>query len=331
MISKELSDKFKLGSLLCTIMVVYRHSLNIQAFGGEEQLGFGVSFIETGISKLTEIAVPFFFLLSGFFFFRGSYYKNRAYVNMLQKKFHTLFIPFVFWNLCGAIPLLVFHQFPLEENRLAYLLDLLHSDWNGVLWYVRDIMTMMLLVPLYEWVFQVNRKWLYAIVVSVLFFYWVPVTTSWLSSEGMLFFFLGGIVQRYNGILYYKLPFWVVAFLLTGWMIACFGYPYLWGIHKYTTLLGLLVFWQLLAYLSCSLNQLLLRLAPYSFFIYVTHLYLVKGLKVFLAHFFYANAAAALISYFVVPVIIVLMIIFTGMIWGKIAPRSFAFATGGRG
>lgn len=144
-------------------------------------------------------------------------------------------------------------------------------------------------------------------------------------------FFLGGIVQRYNGILYYKLPFWVVAFLLTGWMIACFGYPYLWVIHKYTTLLGLLVFWQLLAYLSCSLNQLLLRLAPYSFFIYVTHLYLVKGLKVFLAHFFYANAAAALISYFVVPVIIVLMIIFIGMIWGKIAPRSFAFVTGGRG
>ncbi len=76
MISKGLSDKFKLGSLLCTIMVVYRHSLNIQAFGGEERLEFWVPFIETGISKLTEIAVPFFFLLSGFFFFRGSYYKN---------------------------------------------------------------------------------------------------------------------------------------------------------------------------------------------------------------------------------------------------------------
>lgn len=331
MISKGLSDKFKLGSLLCTIMVVYRHSLNIQAFGGEERLEFWVPFIETGISKLTEIAVPFFFLLSGFFFFRGSYYKNRAYVNMLQKKFHTLFIPFVFWNLCGAIPLLAFHQFPFEENRLAYLLDLLHSDWNGVLWYVRDIMTMMLLVPLYGWIFQVNKKWLYAIVVLFLCYYWVPVTTSWLSPEGMLFFFLGGIVQRYNGILYYKLPFWLVAFLLTGWMISCFGYPYVWHIHKYNTLLGLLVFWQLLVYLPSSLNLLLLRLAPYSFFIYVTHLYLIKGIKVTLAYFFYANAAAALISYFVVPVIIVLMIILIGMIWGKIAPRSFAFVTGGRG
>ncbi len=114
-------------------------------------------------------------------------------------------------------------------------------------------------------------------------------------------------------------------------MISCFGYPYVWHIHKYNTLLGLLVFWQLLVYLPSSLNLLLLRLAPYSFFIYVTHLYLIKGIKVTLAYFFYANAAAALISYFVVPVIIVLMIILIGMIWGKIAPRSFAFVTGGRG
>lgn len=120
MISKELSDKFKLGSLLCTIMVVYRHSLNIQAFGGEEQLGFGVSFIETGISKLTEIAVPFFFLLSGFFFFRGSYYKNRAYVNMLQKKFHSLFIPFVFGTCVGLF--LYWSSISFLSKRIGWLI-----------------------------------------------------------------------------------------------------------------------------------------------------------------------------------------------------------------
>ena len=35
MINKQLSNKFKIASLLCAIMVVYRHSLNLQAFYGE--------------------------------------------------------------------------------------------------------------------------------------------------------------------------------------------------------------------------------------------------------------------------------------------------------
>ena len=69
MISKQLSNKFKIASLLCTVMVVYRHSLNLQAFYEEGEYKLISTTIETGISKLTEIAVPFFFLTFRLFLF----------------------------------------------------------------------------------------------------------------------------------------------------------------------------------------------------------------------------------------------------------------------
>ena len=60
MIEQSLSDKIKIGGLLCTVLVVLRHSFNLQAFGLANSNGVA-TFMEQGISKQTEVAVPFFF------------------------------------------------------------------------------------------------------------------------------------------------------------------------------------------------------------------------------------------------------------------------------
>jgi len=331
MISKQLSNKFKIASLLCTVMVVYRHSLNLQAFYEEGEYKLISTTIETGISKLTEIAVPFFFLLSGFFFFRSTYYKKSEYVQMILKKSRTLLIPFLFWNLAGIIPLLINHQFIIESHIFQYILTLFNSDWNGVLWYVRDLMTYMLFVPLYGWIFVLNKTWIYLIIIVLLFYHWIPVTTSWPSSEGLLFFFLGGIIQKYNTILNYKCPLKIIFLLFILWMISCFIYPHLWTINKYNTLLGLFIFWNSLDYLKEVWNKWLLKLAPYSFFIYVTHLYLIKGLKISIAKYFHGNEVIAISSYFILPIIVIFITIILGKNWHKYAAKSYLFITGGRG
>lgn len=270
MISKQLSNKFKIASLLCTVMVVYRHSLNLQAFYEEGEYKLISTTIETGISKLTEIAVPFFFLLSGFFFFRNTYYKKNEYVQMILKKSRTLLIPFLFWNLAGIIPLLINYQFIIESHIFQYILTLFNSDWNGVLWYVRDLMTYMLFVPLYGWIFVLNKNWIYFIIIVLLFYHWIPVTTSWPSSEGLFFFFLGGIIQKYNTILNYKCPLWIISILFILWMTSCFIYPHLWAIHKYNTLFGLFIFWNSLDYLKEAWNKWLLKIGlQYRTFIFI--------------------------------------------------------------
>ena len=84
--NKDLSDRIKMASFICTIMVILRHSLNHMAFWGEWRGDLLAGVIESGSSTVTEIAVPYFFLVSGFFFFKHSYYEKGEYLTMLKKK-----------------------------------------------------------------------------------------------------------------------------------------------------------------------------------------------------------------------------------------------------
>lgn len=332
MIDKQLSEKIRIGSFLCTFLVILRHSLNLQAFGFTESNNL-LSFVENGISKQTEVAVPFFFIVSGFFFLRVSYSNKTEYGKMLNKKVQTLFVPFLFWNIIGVVPLLIAHQFDFAYNKSLYLVQLLHSDWNGVLWYVRDIMTFMLLAPLYMWVFKLNNKWLYLVVFGILFYYWVPVDCSWMSSEGMLFFFIGGVLQKNVEILYRvkNMPKNILVILFLLWFFSCFLFPRLWIIHRYNTLLGVVVLWCLLDKIPLKIVGRVLDLSMYSFFIYVVHLDIIKLMKIGVASFFYQNQFIAFVSFFILPVATLIVCLFIGRNWHRYFPTTFSIVTGGRG
>lgn len=328
---KTLSNKIHVVSLVCTIMVVFRHSLNMQAFGIDCMGASCVAVIENGISKLTEVAVPYFFIVSGYFFFRSSYYGKGEYVGMLHKKFHTLFVPFLIWNMVGIVPSIAAGQFVVEDAPWRYGLQLLHSDWNGVLWYVRDIMTMMVLAPLYSWFFLVDKKWLYGVVFLLLFFNWLPVDCGWVSTEGMLFFFMGGILQKCGAALDKQLPKVVLTVLCAMWLVSCFVFPRHWSIHRYNTLLGLLVVWQLCSYLPVKLSSWMLGASAYAFFIYVVHPFIIRPMKVGMAHFFHGNEMVALSIYFVLPLITVAIALLLGKKFRTHTPVVFNIVMGGRG
>lgn len=331
MIEKQLSDKIKIGSLICTFGVVFRHSLNLQAFGISEFSPSILTYIENGVSKMTEVAVPFFFIVSGFFFMRYAYTSINEYFDMVKKKTKTLFIPFVLWNVLGIIPLLLTHKFVYENNQLCYLTQLLHSDWNGVLWYVRDIMTMMLLAPLYTWIFKVNSSLIYLVFFVFLFYLWLPVDCSWMSSEGMIFFFIGGMLQKRKYVLNLRINKSWLLLLVTLWFISCFIYPKLWTIHRYNTLLGIIILWFALDRIPERFKRYLIELAPFSFFIYVIHLDIIKSMKVFLASAFYRNEVIALLTYIILPVITFWVCILIAKKWSKYLPKTFYIFTGGRG
>lgn len=328
--NKALSDRIHIVSFVCTVMVVFRHSLNMQAFGIDSFGGAYVAVIENGISKLTEVAVPYFFIVSGYFFFRYTYYGRGEYLEMLRKKFHTLFVPFLIWNVVGILPTIVARQFVEESEPWRYGLQLLHSDWNGVLWYVRDIMTMMVLAPLYSWVFVANRKWLYGIVFLLLFVNWLPVDCSWVSSEGMLFFFLGGVLQKCNVPIAKPFSKVLVLVVCVAWLVSCFAFPCFWPIHRYNTLLGILVIWHLCKFLSVRLSKWMLAASAYAFFIYVTHPFLIKPMKVAIAHYCQGNEMMALASYFVLPIIVVTIAMVLGKVLSKRIPVVFGVVMGGR-
>lgn len=335
---KVLSDKIRVASLLCTFMVVVRHARNLQAFWGTEHVDNICAFIENGCSVLTEIAVPFFFLISGFFFFRYSYYPKGVYANMVKKKAKSLFLPFLFWNLVGLAVLWIIGGYindnPLNEKQsfLDYALGFLLSDYYGPLWYVRNLIFMMALVPLYGWIFDVNNLWVYGIVLIPLLIWWYPVDCAWWSSEGWFFFIGGGVLWHYQKVLSVKFSVVIVIVMVCMWLMMCFV-RWEWSVwmHKATTLLGVITFWQLLNYIQGKAFSICVSSSSFSFFIFVNHFYLVKGMKIFLAEMYPTDEKMAMVAYFLLPVITFLLLLSVGKLWQKMLPHTYSFCMGGRG
>lgn len=311
-------------------MVVYRHSLNYLAFFNSWQ-GEGINgFVQDGCMALTEVAVPCFFLISGFFFLNRNYYEIAEYKNMLLKKGRTLLLPFVIWNLVGLLCLVVTQQ-PLSLSFVwDFILQLFNSKYYGPLWYVRDLMVLMLLVPLYQWIFRINHWILYLLVVIGLVWYWIPIDCGFLSSEGLLFFFLGGVLSRHEQALYQQVPRYLTVLFSLLWLYLCFFTPAFHYLHKCCTILGVICFWNLMEAPALYENEKIKYLAQYSFLIYVLHFYPLKVFKVLLGRAFFGNEWVATASYLILPILVVVLIIGMGMLMKRYVPKVYRVSVGGR-
>lgn len=320
-------------------MVVYRHSLNYLAFFNSWDWKGISGFVEVGCSKLTQVAVPFFFVISGYFFFKKSYYINGAYKNMIKKKVKSLLIPFLFWNIIGTLILLIVDDQKIGTTVLDCVLQLINSSWYPPLWYVRDLVSIMILVPFYGWIFvnshkksELYRILLQILILTILFYYWSPEDCGWISSEGIFFFYMGGIINQNENWLSYKIPLYLLIPLLCLWLYNCFFvnlYSYS-NINKINTILAIIVCWNLIRYISINKSYVLLKLSSYSFFIYVTHFYLIKTFKVILGKIFFGNDIAATITYLLLPLITTGIGIFVGRILNRKFSRIYGIITGGR-
>lgn len=330
--NKELSTKIKIISLVCTFMVVWRHSTNMVAFyGGYQGVPVAVSFIEWSFSRATDIAVPTFFFLSGFFFFRTNFCSIINYWEIIKKKVRTLLIPFLIWNIMGFFILLAANEIHYPDSIQQFLLSVANSSYDGVLWYVRNLMIMMFLAPLYSWIFAINKWRIYIPALMVLSIWWHPVDCSIWSSEGWFFFVLGGVAYNKRLLSVKHFPSWHVFAMSVVWLLLCLCHPF-GGIvfTKISILWGMATLWMMVDIISHVWKALFLKVADYCFFIYVSHMYVIKTMKVSIAMMFPNNEYAALTAYFVLPIITFFLLLFIGQLWNKYHPKSFSIAMGGR-
>jgi len=327
--SQSLSDKIRVASFIATIMVVFRHAVNLQAFG----VSGVASFVENGCSFMTDVAVPFFFLVSGFFFFQHSYSSLSSYLEMIKKKIHTLLVPFLIWNLVGALCLLVYDKHGmLGGSFLECGYHLLMSHWYGPLWYVRDILLLMAFVPLYGWIIEKKQRVLHFVIICIVAVrFWAPGWVTLLTGEGITFFLLGGFVRQFPSILEKRIPIWATLLLICVWIYLSF-FVTVWDnfIHKSSILIGLVSFWFLLDLFPQRLFNWRVKFSCYSFLIYVSHANVVKIGKVGIAHFFEGNEVVALLTFAFVPIAVILIVVGIGSVWKRHASAIFNICIGGR-
>ena len=152
-----------------TVGVVFIHApielitKNIDSFPFAKNIDYLIS------ENIARIAVPLFFFISGFLFFKSTHtFDKSIYISKIRKRINTLVVPYILWNLIILIPiiakqLLVYYTGASTEKGMFIVEDAWINwlrcfwDWkrdtdfsypiNYPLWFIRDLIVMSAFSP----------------------------------------------------------------------------------------------------------------------------------------------------------------------------------------
>lgn len=133
------------------------------------------TFIDQGFMPyLTTLAIPGFFILSGYLFFTGfNAWDWSRYRTKIGSRLHTLLIPFFLWNLMKYASLVLI-EFPhLGSNTYFHVFreyGSLRMFWDGnaelsspillSTWFLRDLFILCTLSPIFYFVIKKSHGWI---------------------------------------------------------------------------------------------------------------------------------------------------------------------------
>lgn len=231
---QEIFDTFDLLRFPLCMFVVYEHMttkygpvINGEHFDPTKYEVFNYVTVILNAFLTEPVAVPVFFFISGFLFFRGGELDNTAYASKLKRRLKTLLIPYFFWNalcvlqLClkslpmfhwentlNITPLTLLSAFWIYRGELVNAAHPLIIDPNefygpilGPLWYLRNLFLLCVFSPLIWWVIKRSR---YAVTVIAGFFWFLSILfikEQWVvvMFESVVFFSWGAALVNQEG------------------------------------------------------------------------------------------------------------------------------------
>jgi hypothetical protein len=297
---------------------------------------------------LSGLAVPHFYLFSGYLFFYKMDFSFFGYLKKLKNRIKTLLIPYLFWNV--AVIILFFLTQTLMPGMMSgankliaefSMMDWIAAFWNhfagvpinGPLWFIRDLMVVVLCTPLIFGVIKYFR--LYGIIVlGILWYFGFLFSIPGFGITPFFFFSFGAwfsinkcnFVQDSNHRYYYVFMLVYPVLALTD----LFTKGVEW--NTYIHLAGILCITSLTAHLLnrgyLHTNKFLPRA---SFFVYAFHgmplaLIIKYGFKLLQPQ----SDASVLLLYFLCPVVTIIIGLLLYFSLMKYFPRFTNIITGGR-
>ena len=194
-----------------------------------------------------ETGVPAFFLISGLLLF----YSKKTYMQKIKSRFHTLLIPYLFFNgliLCIYLcSMFMGNSVMIVGKDLAdySLIDYMRAFWDrGVwdhgngspllcpLWYIRNLMVLVILSPIINYIIKYTRL-LFPIIIG---FLWINAQDSAYTFQSLTMFSLGAyfpirdrnlivIFDKYKVLLVCAFLFLAIMDILHLYVYIPFSYP----------------------------------------------------------------------------------------------------------
>ncbi|MGA2887988.1 MAG: acyltransferase [Terracidiphilus sp.] len=355
---EEISSRIETLRFPLIVGVVFIHNFHttvavVNGSFGVTSCGTWVDFIRFFISQgIARMAVPLFFLISGYLFFLGGWSWEK-YSSKLKRRIGTLLIPYLVWNLLTAAVFVAAESIPrtkaftggefLQSSHsfsvvdfIVYVFGLSSADPIAYqFWFIRDLMALVLLSPGIYFLVKNLKSKLTLLIFAVLFSLWFLAIwpASWPEVASFFFFSMGSYFALHETDVNYLDRFgpWISAAFL-GLLIlhAASGgsIPYLQNI---LIVFGVPSLWWIVGVIGKApkLKQWIIRLSAASFFVFAAH----EPLLHILRNLFYkllspASGAAILALYFLIPIGLIVFLIAVHRTLLKIAPSFTSVITG---
>lgn len=353
--NKYLSQKIKVLSFFSIILVVFVHSktTSLNLTSGKSMIANGYNSIiqDFIIEGIARVAVPFFFLISGYLFFLNNDGSLKEYIEKLKKRIISICIPFLFWSLWGILFYFLL-QIPFQTR--IFFTDNLVQDYTMIqffrkliidplpfqLWFLKDLFLLVIISP----VIFYGIKYLKSGIVIMLFIPWVSnYYFRFIGSESLFFFNLGGYIVYHHKIISFNLGkyLWPLCFI---WLVFIsvntsflfFQAPAYLGViilHKLSILVGILVCWNMYDkfFALTEFKPKAISIITSSFFIFAFHEPFLTMTKKGLMYTLGASSELnSLIVFFIAPAITIAVSIYLGLSIKSISPKFYGIITGGR-
>ena len=153
---KRFRNKINWFTFFFSVLVIWVHSYNTVLFLGKTRIAYEVDALERFLGdQVAQIAVPGFFLISSYLFFRN-FTLDRLWIKW-NSRIRSVLVPYIVWNLLYYLGYVIGSRLPamsgiIGKGRIPFRFTVaadavLHYTYNYVFWYLNQLIVLILLAP----------------------------------------------------------------------------------------------------------------------------------------------------------------------------------------
>lgn len=298
-------------------------------------------------NSFCRVFQPIFFGLSGYLFFQNISCSKWIYIDKVKRRFFSLFIPYIFFNVLWGVLIPFFHQCsflntPWFDNICEYfthhniLQTWFYRPALGQLWFLRDLMICVMLTgPLFFLISKTKKIFFVFLFVETFFLLFIKELSIGYS---LISFSIGAYISIE------KIDVQNIASkkMNTLMLFVCLAYLIGYGVfsedfHNSVFLFSWSLFYLLwigydkIPFFREFQNRLICKLgASYSFFTYLTHDPLLNFINFKLKFLYYGSEFFCFTIYLLLPLGVYTLCICFGACLKKVIPCFYEIIAGGR-
>lgn len=164
---KYFKNKIIWFTFFYSLLVIWAHSYNAVLFLGKTSTAYHIDWMERFLGDtVAQIAVPGFFLISSYLFFRG-FSLDRIWVKF-NSRIKSVLVPYICWNFLYYLGYVIGSRLPfvsrvIGKGKIPFsfseaFMAILQYRYNYVFWYLNQLILLILFAPL---IYLIVRKKLY--------------------------------------------------------------------------------------------------------------------------------------------------------------------------